>query len=199
MSTPAGRRLLVEVGSSPPLRGAERPDTAAYLRTSTFLDHRDPDIRRLLRDATGDAATPRRRAEALRAFVADYVRDKNLDSILATASEVAESRAGDCTEHSVLLAALLRAAGIPSRVVTGLVYVEQFAGERRLFAYHMWVQAFVEDRWLDLDATFEAPFDAAHVAVGTTALNDDRATFPELAKLAALIGDARIRVVEVDH
>ncbi len=201
--------ILVEVGSSP---GTPTPDRESYLRASTFVDHRSSGVRRLLAaalDAAEDSHAPsaqragrgprRARAEILRAFVADYLRDKNLDSILATAGEVAASRSGDCTEHSVLLTALLRAAGIPARAVTGLIYVEAFAGERDLFAYHMWTQAWVGDRWLDLDATLTMPFDAAHIAFGTTALNDDHATLKELARLATFIGQAEIRVLETSH
>ena len=39
----------------------------------------------------------------------------------------ARTRSGDCSEHAVLLTALLRARGIPARVSHGLVYLEQRA------------------------------------------------------------------------
>jgi len=196
-----GVRVTVAVGSSPPVdrRGLELQE---YLRASTFIDHRAPAIRRLLAQATaglpadaGDAA----RAEALRAFVGDYLSEKNLNSLLATATEVAASRAGDCTEHSVLLTALLRAAGIPARVVTGLVYVDHFAGSAELFGYHMWSQALVGDRWLDLDATTPRPFDAAHLAFSTTALNDDQGALLEMASIVPLIGALEVDVLEVEY
>ncbi len=193
-------QVLVEVGSSPV---SDLSDPEPYLRESTFVDHRSPGVRRLLAEALETSeelsgAPPAERAETLRAFVNRTLRDKNLDSILATAGEVAVSRSGDCTEHSVLLTALLRAADIPARAVTGLVYVGALAGERDLFGYHMWTQARVDDRWLDLDATLATPFDAAHIAFGTTALNDDHATLKELARLATFIGRAEIRVLEVE-
>ncbi len=193
--------LLVDVGSSP-ISGETRGDLEPYLRASTFIDHQSDDVRRLLTDALAAGPSTEldaQRAETLRAFVADYLLDKNLDSMLATAGEVAASRSGDCTEHSVLLTALLRAAGIPARAVTGLVYVEEFAGERDLFGYHMWTQAWIGDRWIDLDATLPVTFDAAHIAFGTSALNDDHSTLKELAQLATFIGQASIRVLEVDY
>lgn len=203
-SVPGGARIQVEVGSSPRLTGDDRPRSAEYLRASTTLDFESPQVRELLAKAdlatsTEAERTDAERAEALRRFVARHLREKNLDSILATASEAAESQAGDCTEHSVLLAALLRATGIPARVVTGLVYVEELIGERHLFGYHMWSQALIDDRWIDLDATLEDPFDAAHIAFGSSALNDGSATLLELTHLATLIGRARIRVLEVEH
>ncbi len=202
VAQPAGAvHVAVEAGST---LGSESVDLVAresYLRASTFVDHRSAGVRRLLAVAAdaADAAAlpPAEQAEALRAFVAGYLRDKNLDSILATAGEVVASRSGDCTEHSVLLTALLRAAGLPARVVVGLIYVRELAGERDVFGYHMWTQAWLGDRWLDLDATLESTFDAAHIAIGTTALNDDQATLAELARLAVVIGRVKIRVLEV--
>ena len=65
------------------------------------------------------------------------------------AAEVARQLEGDCTEHAVLLAACLKARNIPARVAFGLVYVPSLKG----FAYHMWTEACVADRWLPLDAT----------------------------------------------
>ena len=198
-ATSTSQRVLVEVGSSPVLEGDERPDPAEYLRSSTMLDHRDDVVRQLTGKVEFAEPGVAAHAEALRAFVASYLDDKNLDSILATASEAATTRSGDCTEHSVLLAALLRAEGIPSRVVTGLVYVDELLGQRRLFGYHMWTQALIDNRWIDLDATLARPFDAAHIALGTTALNDGSSALRELSTLATLLGNARIQVLEVEH
>ena len=192
-------RAVIEVGAGPLHEAEDRGDAAEYLRVSTYVDHEDPGVRRLLAAAGVSDQTEAATSRTLRSFVAHYLRDKNLDSVLATAGEVAASRSGDCTEHSVLLTALLRAAGVPARVVTGLVYVDALAGERDLFAYHMWTQALVEGRWVDLDATLDASFDAAHIAFGTTALNDGSATLTELARLATFIGRAKIRVLEVEH
>ncbi len=197
--TSGAARVRVEIGSGPDPGSPDRGDREAFLRASTFVDHESAAVRELLAEADAAELPPARRAEALRAFVAGHLRDKNLDSILATAGEVATSGSGDCTEHSVLLTALLRASDIPARVVTGLIYVAELAGEHDVFGYHMWTQAWVGDHWLDLDATLEVPFDAAHIAFGTTALNDDQSTLTELAKLAALIGRAKIRVLEVEQ
>ena len=63
--------------------------------------------------------------------------------------EVARSLEGDCTEHAVLLAALCRARKIPARVAFGLVYYPPQKG----FAYHMWNEVWIADRWIPLDAT----------------------------------------------
>jgi transglutaminase-like putative cysteine protease len=57
----------------------------------------------------------------------------------------------------VLLTALARAAGIPARVVAGLVYQD---GD---FFYHAWSELWL-DGWLSADAVFaQMPADATHV------------------------------------
>jgi hypothetical protein len=74
---------------------------------------------------------------------------KNFTQAFATAAEVAQSKEGDCTEHAVLLAALARARDIPARGAMGLVYYPSGSG----FAYHMWTEVWINDRWIPLDAT----------------------------------------------
>ena len=64
-------------------------------------------------------------AYALRDLVHAHISDKHLSTAYASASETARTGSGDCTEHAVLLAAVLKARGIPARVCHGLVYVEQ--------------------------------------------------------------------------
>ncbi len=196
-------------------RAAPPPDQdgeagAGDLEPSLYLDFRDPVVAAVVAEATATpsdadsarrdpAADPRRLAEDLTRFVHAYVRDKDLDTGFATASEVAASRSGDCTEHSVLLAALLRAEGIPSRVVTGLVYLDRFAGAEAVFGYHMWVEARIDGRWLDLDPTLLSPqpggFDATHIALATSTLDGPDAG-RSLDRLLPLFGSLRIEVVE---
>ncbi len=72
---------------------------------------------------------------------------------IVSADNVIKSRSGDCTEHAVLCAALLRAAGIPSRGVVGAVYVENFENKNFVFVFHMWVEAYHEGKWYIADAT----------------------------------------------
>ena len=94
-------------------------------------------------------AMPRIRRQvalALEGYVHSTMTKKNFSQAFSTAAEVAESREGDCTEHAVLLAALARACGIPSRVAIGLVYVESAGG----FGYHMWTEMYLDGagcRW----------------------------------------------------
>lgn len=189
--------VSIDLDRQPPAEPLSDKEKALYLRPTTFLQHEDSTLRGLHgRLAEGLPEAPGQRAEFLRRFVERYLEEKNLDSVLATASEAASSKAGDCTEHSVLLAALLRADGIPSRVVAGLIYVEDFLGARDFFGYHMWTQAHLDGRWIDLDATLSRPFDAAHIAFVTSALADDGSALADLGRIGALIGRSEIRILE---
>ena len=137
-------------------------------------------------------------------YVSQYITEKNLGVALASASDVARTAQGDCTEHAVLLAAMLRVEKIPSRTVTGLVYVDQFVGKKKIFGYHMWTQAWIkkpgdtEARWVDLDAAMPGEidtFDATHIALGHSAM-DDKDGMVDMVNASSVIGRLSIKVIE---
>lgn len=73
--------------------------------------------------------------------------------------------AGDCTEDAVVLAALGRAAGIPTRVANGLVYARQrFHGTSNAFLPHSWTLAWADGAWRSFDLSL-GDFDATHIAL----------------------------------
>lgn len=195
------RSARVMVDASMPHAAAEADSgNPKYLAATAMTDINDDLIVRLKGRATKDAGNDKaERAEAMRRFVHQHIRKKSLDVGFATASETARSRAGDCSEHGVLLAALLRADGIPARVASGLVYADSFAGGRDIFGYHMWSQALLDvggvTRWVDLDATFpdEVPYDATHIALGTSDLADGEIA-GGMMQLAPLLGRLKIKV-----
>jgi transglutaminase-like putative cysteine protease len=180
-------------------------DEAKYLAASSMLNRDDAQIRALAEKATASIGPAKgARAEAIRRFVNQYIDKKDLGVGFATASETARTRTGDCTEHAALLAAMLRADGIPSRVVSGLVYVSAFAGGKNVFGYHMWAQALLAEdggperaHWVDLDAALspEVAFDATHIAMSTSAMADGESENTMVA-LVPVIGRLRIQVIE---
>jgi transglutaminase-like putative cysteine protease len=76
---------------------------------------------------------------------------KKNTATFSNALETLDAGFGDCGEHAVLLGALLRAAGIPARVVLGLVYVES----KKAYMYHAWVMAHAGE-WVFTDAALGA-------------------------------------------
>jgi len=177
-----------------------------YLQASSMLNHEDEVLRGLVRRALAGSPPEESnaaKAERLRLFVRDFVTTKDLAVGFATATEVARTAQGDCTEHGVLLAAMLRGEGIPSRTVSGLVYVDgSLLGHKQVFGYHLWTQAWLPvagggaHGWVDLDATLQASFDATHIALSTSAM-DDANLFNDLVRLAPFLGRLSIRVVEI--
>ena len=188
--------VTVNLKRNQPAAHAEREP---YLARSSMVDAEDPEIRALVAQALrGAEASPLDRAEAMRALVHRVVSEKNLDTAFGTASETARTRSGDCSEHAVLLCAMLRADEIPARVAIGLIYADRFLGEQGIFGWHMWTQALIDGRWVDLDATLPVPYHAGHVLTGTTALAES-ALAVELTGTLMLIGNLEIEVLDVGY
>jgi transglutaminase-like putative cysteine protease len=201
-------KVIVDLGD--PVNPLDDVADDADRASTTVLAAEDPRIVELTEqalEAAGAAgADDAARAEALRRFVAGYIQEKDLSVGFATASEVARTAQGDCTEHGVLLAAMLRAAGIPSRTVTGLIYVDRFLGREGVFGYHLWTQAWLADstgahRWVDLDATLPADgpaYDAAHIALRTSDMSEANMV-NDMAALLPVFGRLAIVVESVEH
>jgi transglutaminase-like putative cysteine protease len=175
-----------------------------YLGASGAINIDDSMLKSLAEKALDSPrATDAQVAEALRAFVFRYIDKKSLGVGFATASEVARTKQGDCSEHATLLAALLRTQGIPSRVVSGVVYVDAFLGADNIFGYHMWTQALLDvngrRQWVDLDPSFpkDQSFDATHIALTVSALNDGE-VLNSMVPLASLLGRLDIKVVKTE-
>ena len=83
----------------------------------------------------------------------------------ATAAEVLQNGAGDCTEHAVLVVALMRAAGIPARAVDGIVILADRDGSG-VAGYHAWAEIWL-GQWIGVDATVkETGTSARYLAFG---------------------------------
>lgn len=202
-----GRSLRVRVREGAMFPGGlqEGDPDEGTLAASAMLDWQDPRIQDLARlgaagGADGDLAFT---CERMRQVAFRHIRTKDLGVGFASASEVVRSGQGDCSEHAALYAAMLRARGVPSRVVSGLIYADEFMGQRGIFGYHMWVQALVEvegvKRWVDLDPTLGGSdaFDATHVAIAISNLSDQEGSNALIA-LAPLLGVLEIEVVSVE-
>ena len=92
------------------------------LKPSVQIDNDNPELVKLAQEAIGDEKDAWAAAQKLEKFVFGYITDKNMRNLFEHASGVMKSRAGDCTEHGVLLAGLCRAVGISARVAIGFLY-----------------------------------------------------------------------------
>jgi transglutaminase-like putative cysteine protease len=148
---PRTARVIVQrIRPDQPRQVAESAShNAADLAPNSLIQSDDQRVLALAQEVAAEESDPWRVAVALERMVREKITVKDFSQAFATAAEVAESLEGDCTEHAVLLAALCRARKIPARVAAGLVYYDR----EQAFAYHMWNEVWIVDRWVPLDAT----------------------------------------------
>lgn len=187
--------VLVEVKAGDTFTSALGPSKKAHLLQPTPYEAiDDPRIKKAAREATKDATSRLDEIARLVKFVHDHVEEKGLDRGYAPAVTTLEARSGDCTEHSVLLSALLKARGFPARLVDGVVVSGTKAG------YHEWVEVYVEGRgFVPADPTFGA-FPAGperlKLAVGTTHPDDHLQL--SLAAARLLKSGVKLEVLDTD-
>jgi hypothetical protein len=137
------------------ISSAQGPDSH-YLAPSTGVESADPGIAALARKITAGASSPDERARR----VMEWVHGNMTREIVVgapSARRVLATLRGDCNEHTVLAAALARAAGVPARMAGGLVFLDD------AFYYHAWPEVWLGG-WVAVDPTLgQFPADAAHV------------------------------------
>lgn len=156
---------------------------ARYLAPAEQISALDPEITARKNEIIGGEREPLPVAEKLTRWVAAQVAERPVDS--RPPLETLAVKEGNSESHARLYASLARAAGIPTRVVAGLVY---HAGKG--FVYHCWAESFVGD-WVAVDPTFgQVPADVTHLKL----VEGDSPA--ELLPLADLIGRVRARILE---
>lgn len=192
--------VIVTVGPVDAPAGAKFPyvgkdgDILEAMKPTRFVQSDQNDIIKLANLAVGDTKDAGEAVKKIESFVSGYIENRSLSVGYASAAEVAVSKVGDCSEFAVLTASMCRAIGIPARIVSGLVYVKAFGSHKNVFGCHAWVEAYVGDKWVGLDAT-RTPrgFDASHIALAIG--NGDPADF---LNLVATLGRFKIDKVTID-
>lgn len=140
------------------------PNGGEYLKSTLIVESDHADIVALSKKIVGAEKDAYAAAKRINDWVhANLKRDYG--SSADRASDVLRQMKGDCTEHSLLAVALMRAAGIPAKRVDGLVYLMNDDGVPALY-WHEWVEAYVGE-WTQLDPTFnQTVADATHLALG---------------------------------
>lgn len=172
------------------------PAADEFTKPTPYLQSDDAKVQEHARKAAGDKTDPAEIARAMEKYVQETLTSKNFSTALASAAEVADKLEGDCTEHAVLLAAMLRAKGVPSRVAVGLVYVSSSSA----FGGHMWTEACLDGKWIPLDGTLgRGGVGATHIKLGDATFADEAAApLSSFAALITVIGKLRIDVVSVE-
>ncbi len=162
------KRVVVKLTAALPktrlVRPLADPNGGKNLESDIIVEAKAPEIVKQAKAIVGTEKDAYTAAKKIGRWVNEkLVKDYGASSDRAT--DVLKTMKGDCTEHSLLTVALLRAAGIPARRVDGVVYLMNEDQVPALY-WHEWVEAFVGE-WTQLDPTFgQDVADATHFKVG---------------------------------
>jgi transglutaminase-like putative cysteine protease len=187
--TREGAETLCALHSSPPASASlSTASDSRDLASTLQVPARDPRIVALAREIAAGATDPRAQVDRIVAWIDANIRKSPVDAW--TALDALDARAAECQGHAFLYAALARALGIPTRVVNGIAYFEEFGG----FLYHAWGESLVAGRWLAVDPTLATvPADATHLKLV------EGESPAALAPLVDWVGRLELRVIDVGY
>ncbi len=137
---------------------------SVWIKPDLNLPSNEPRFKKLAKTIIGSETDVTAAAKKIQLYVYKLMQPDASIAVLRNANEVLDSRRGVCRDYAILTATLMRSAGIPARLVTGLV---SWDGD---FYYHAWVSIFDGKHWIGVDSTTDEPqISAAHVelAAGT--------------------------------
>ena len=165
--------------------GHDRP-VDEYLMSTYTVPCQDERIASKAAEITKDASTDLEKVESLLAWLKGNIRKEPVD--VFTALDVLEGEKAECQGHAYLYTAFARSAGIPTRIVSGIVYAADFKG----FLYHSWAESLIEGSWISIDpTTSQLPSDATHIKL------IEGESMSSLVPMAGMIGKLGIEIVEL--
>ncbi|MCE5322666.1 lasso peptide biosynthesis protein [bacterium] len=151
------------------------------LASTAYLDWDTSSIRQQARDIVGAENNAYRACAKIRDWIYSNMTVDKTIGITRSASDVLKSKRGVCRDYGILFATLARAAGIPSRIVAGLLYIDN------AFYYHVWTECYV-GKWIPFDATLPTDFvDATHIKLA-------EGDAPTMFGLAKVIGSLKAEI-----
>ena len=158
-----------------------------------WMPLQDPVLQNMAVTAAAGQTDPREVCRRLESFVHSKMQHSAFSTSLSPADDVARALRGDCTEHAVLLAALMRVRGIPSRIVSGLVHTNRQLG----FTGHTWVEALIGSDWTPFDSAIgSAKTNVTHLKLADSEMPDDMSSGIALfLPVLELAGRADVRII----
>ena len=146
-----------------PIQNAE----GEFLTASAYIQSDHPDIQAKAKEILENEVNSWHASKKLCRWVYDSIKEKKMSGGFASSLTVLQSLSGDCTEHTVLFIALARAAGIPARICSGIVFAKD------AFYYHFWPEVYI-GKWVQMDPTLDQVIaDANHIQLGGSTLESD--------------------------
>jgi hypothetical protein len=190
-----GSTIELQVKASQGLKKGVTTDSKPgdeFTQSSYFITSSDAKVKELARKAVKTEKDPWKKALLIEKWVNANMRGTN-DEALAPADHVARTLQGDCTEYAMLMAAMCRAEGVPSKTAIGLIYAESKKGPA--LGFHMWTEVWAGGQWVPLDATLGRGFvGATHLKVTDHSWHDTRTLTP-LLPLIRVLGKMQVEVL----
>jgi len=181
-----GGKMILTVDNSVPastntiINNKERMN---YLEATDHIPSGNPALLAKKTEIVGNEKDPEKIIKKLVTWVAAHIKDNAAAS--GSAPDAIRKGEGDDLAHARLYASLARAAGIPTRIALGLVYIQD-----KGFLYHCWAESY-SGRWLPVDPTSgEAPVDSTHVKL----VEGDRAE--DFVALSGFVGKIKAKMLE---
>lgn len=151
-----------------------------YLADTAYIQPSNSEISRTAQKIIGDEKNTGKIVSKIRAWVNKNMRPRGDIGILRTSVDILHAKSGVCRDYAVLYTALARSVGIPTRLISGLVY---WKGG---FYYHAWAESYV-GQWVPVDATLDTDFvDATHIKL---AQGDVNVMFQTVKTMGAIKAD----------
>ena len=170
------------LSSSSTLNNNLPEEIAVFLKPAPLIQSDHPQIKAQVDKIIKPTDTAEQKARKIVNWVYRNIEKKPVLSV-PNALEVLKNKVGDCNEHSVLIVALLRAAGIPAQMEAGLVYLHG------RFYWHAWNVLYL-GKWITADAVFnQIPADVTHIRLV-------RGDSGEQMNLMGVMGKIKLEVLE---
>ncbi len=140
-------------------------DLVDYTQEDIFIDSHSTTILNAVKKAAGNEIDPLKKAQKIYNYIArniyyDFARAEEKNYEFMDSSEILKVGKGVCADYAILYTAMLRASGIPARIIAGIP-VMLILGEKdqELDVGHAWVEVKLPGYgWIPVDITQEYGF-----------------------------------------
>jgi hypothetical protein len=181
------RISTAEMGEASQAHMENLPEDHLHLLPSQTVPSHNELIQKTAAEITGEVTDPLEKIRLLMEWMDKNIEQEPVD--VFTALDVLSRKKAECQGHTYLYAAFSRSLKIPTRVVNGIVYAEEYGG----FLYHTWAESLLNGRWIAVDPTLgQLPVDGTHIKLveGETSL--------DLMPLADLVGRLQVQIISVE-
>ena len=146
-----GDAWTVDIHPVPRAKGvsiyAARQAQPQWAKPGLNIPSDSPQFLKIARQVVGARKTVGEAADAVQDWVYAQMTPNAGIGVLRDAGEVLKTKEGVCRDYAVLTAAVLRAAGVPTRLASGLVSWDG------TFYYHAWCEVWDGSNWVGVDST----------------------------------------------